>query len=259
MVECFGRYRKVQEALAAARAMLQDRDQGIRQLAEEENHHPDLHLVGYRNLAIELWTHAIDGLTEIDRFEITVNNWDPTARKFKFIGSEPDDYMTSGDAETRLYRLFQPCEKTVDIRLGYADNLVTMMLGNFTMMEPRFPANAHARDVYEYDYEPQVDPAQWGRWFALTFQAAQPGDWVVAAVPILPPSAAGELRVLLDGADVSGAPKPNHSALLAAHQSAWWYDAPGARMWLRIELDALPGGGSTVFDGASRTFEILSW
>ena len=30
-------------------------------LAEDEGHHPDLHLVGYRNVAIELWTHAIGG------------------------------------------------------------------------------------------------------------------------------------------------------------------------------------------------------
>ncbi|ADV61721.1 pterin-4-alpha-carbinolamine dehydratase [Isosphaera pallida ATCC 43644] len=35
-------------------------------LAEEEGHHPDLHLVGYRHLAIEIWTHAIDGLSEND-------------------------------------------------------------------------------------------------------------------------------------------------------------------------------------------------
>ena len=35
-------------------------------LAEEEGHHPDLHLVGYRNVTIELWTHAIGGLSEND-------------------------------------------------------------------------------------------------------------------------------------------------------------------------------------------------
>jgi 4a-hydroxytetrahydrobiopterin dehydratase len=35
-------------------------------LAEDEGHHPDLHLVGYRNIAIELWTHAIGGLSEND-------------------------------------------------------------------------------------------------------------------------------------------------------------------------------------------------
>lgn len=34
--------------------------------AEEDGHHPDLHLVGYRNVAVELWTHAIGGLSEND-------------------------------------------------------------------------------------------------------------------------------------------------------------------------------------------------
>lgn len=40
--------------------------QAIAQLAEAEDHHPDLHLVGYRNVAIELWTHALGGLSEND-------------------------------------------------------------------------------------------------------------------------------------------------------------------------------------------------
>ncbi len=35
-------------------------------LAEREGHHPDLHLEGYRNVSIELWTHAIEGLSEND-------------------------------------------------------------------------------------------------------------------------------------------------------------------------------------------------
>jgi len=35
-------------------------------LAEEEGHHPDLHLEGYRNVMIEIWTHAVGGLTEND-------------------------------------------------------------------------------------------------------------------------------------------------------------------------------------------------
>ena len=38
----------------------------VGQLAEEENHHPDLHLTGYRNVSIELSTHAIGGLSEND-------------------------------------------------------------------------------------------------------------------------------------------------------------------------------------------------
>jgi 4a-hydroxytetrahydrobiopterin dehydratase len=38
----------------------------VGQIAEAEDHHPDLHLTGYRNVAIELSTHAIGGLSEND-------------------------------------------------------------------------------------------------------------------------------------------------------------------------------------------------
>ncbi|EPS60343.1 hypothetical protein M569_14463, partial [Genlisea aurea] len=35
-------------------------------VAEEEGHHPDLHLVGWNNVKVEIWTHAVGGLTEND-------------------------------------------------------------------------------------------------------------------------------------------------------------------------------------------------
>jgi 4a-hydroxytetrahydrobiopterin dehydratase len=35
-------------------------------VAESENHHPDIHLTGYRKLRIDLSTHAIGGLSEND-------------------------------------------------------------------------------------------------------------------------------------------------------------------------------------------------
>lgn len=38
----------------------------VAEIAEYDGHHPDLHLAGYRNLSIELWTHAIGGLSEND-------------------------------------------------------------------------------------------------------------------------------------------------------------------------------------------------
>jgi 4a-hydroxytetrahydrobiopterin dehydratase len=38
----------------------------VAQVAEEDGHHPDLHLEGYRKVRIELWTHAIGGLSEND-------------------------------------------------------------------------------------------------------------------------------------------------------------------------------------------------
>jgi 4a-hydroxytetrahydrobiopterin dehydratase len=38
----------------------------VAKIAEADDHHPDLHLTGYRNVAIELSTHAIGGLSEND-------------------------------------------------------------------------------------------------------------------------------------------------------------------------------------------------
>jgi 4a-hydroxytetrahydrobiopterin dehydratase len=52
---------KVQDFLAGL-----DFFRRVGEVAEAEDHHPDLHLVGYRNVTIELWTHAIGGLSEND-------------------------------------------------------------------------------------------------------------------------------------------------------------------------------------------------
>ncbi|HVA46940.1 MAG TPA: 4a-hydroxytetrahydrobiopterin dehydratase [Pirellulales bacterium] len=38
----------------------------IAEIAEADGHHPDLHLESYRKVAVELWTHAIGGLSEND-------------------------------------------------------------------------------------------------------------------------------------------------------------------------------------------------
>ena len=38
----------------------------VAKLAEQEQHHPDLHLVRYRFVQIELYTHAVNGLSEND-------------------------------------------------------------------------------------------------------------------------------------------------------------------------------------------------
>jgi 4a-hydroxytetrahydrobiopterin dehydratase len=40
--------------------------QEVARVAEEDQHHPDLHLEGYRKVWIELYTHAIGGLSEND-------------------------------------------------------------------------------------------------------------------------------------------------------------------------------------------------
>ena len=38
----------------------------VADLAEEQNHHPDIRLFGYNNVEIELSTHAVEGLSEND-------------------------------------------------------------------------------------------------------------------------------------------------------------------------------------------------
>ena len=38
----------------------------VGEVAEQEQHHPDLHLTGYRHVMVVLTTHAIDGLSEND-------------------------------------------------------------------------------------------------------------------------------------------------------------------------------------------------
>jgi 4a-hydroxytetrahydrobiopterin dehydratase len=38
----------------------------VADLAEQEGHHPDVHLEGFRHLWISIWTHAIGGLSEND-------------------------------------------------------------------------------------------------------------------------------------------------------------------------------------------------
>jgi 4a-hydroxytetrahydrobiopterin dehydratase len=38
----------------------------VGEVAEAEDHHPDLHLTGYRNVSVEISTHAIGGLSEND-------------------------------------------------------------------------------------------------------------------------------------------------------------------------------------------------
>ncbi|XP_006644475.2 pterin-4-alpha-carbinolamine dehydratase 2, mitochondrial isoform X2 [Oryza brachyantha] len=35
-------------------------------IAEEEGHHPDLHLVSWNNVKIDVWTHSVKGLTDND-------------------------------------------------------------------------------------------------------------------------------------------------------------------------------------------------
>jgi phage protein D len=78
-----------------------------------------------------------DNIKEIDSVELTINNWDSIANDFKYIGSEILETLNTNP----LYRLFEPCNKEVQVSMGYGSNLTVMLTGTFTTMEPDFPSS----------------------------------------------------------------------------------------------------------------------
>ena len=81
-----------------------------------------------------------DSLNEIDGFEITVNNWDSRTRQFKYVGFETAADLTGSDDRAQRARLFDPCNKEVELRTGYLGDLRTLLRGTFTSLEPSFPS-----------------------------------------------------------------------------------------------------------------------
>ena len=82
-----------------------------------------------------------DDTNEIDGFEVTVNNWDAAARRCKYIGSESAAQLAGTSDASKLFKLFEPCSKTVEVALGYIGDLQPMLRATFTTMEPNFPEN----------------------------------------------------------------------------------------------------------------------
>jgi phage protein D len=80
-----------------------------------------------------------DDVKEIDGFELTVNNWDATARCCKYIGSETAQQLSGGSNATQLFTLFDPGGKSAELALGYSGNFEVMVRATFTTMEPNFP------------------------------------------------------------------------------------------------------------------------
>jgi len=81
-----------------------------------------------------------DSLKEIDGFEITVNNWDSRTRQFKYVGFETAADLTGSDDRAQRARLFDPCNKVVELRGGYLGDLRPLVRGTFTSLEPSFPS-----------------------------------------------------------------------------------------------------------------------
>ena len=76
-----------------------------------------------------------DSTTEIDSFEMTVNNWDPETRAFKYVGGEKN---VQGDTSNQ--QLFNPGAHEFELKLGYGSELATIVRGTTTSLEPSFPS-----------------------------------------------------------------------------------------------------------------------
>jgi uncharacterized protein len=83
-----------------------------------------------------------DNINQIDGFSLEINNWDPERRAFKYVGSETAEQLENGHEDAPRFRLFEPCNKQVEIRMGYSGELQSMLRGTFTSIEPSFTASA---------------------------------------------------------------------------------------------------------------------
>src|SRR5262249_60189632 len=80
-----------------------------------------------------------DSTTEIDSFDITVNNWDAERRRFKYVGSE-----RTAQPDEDVFRTFDPCAREFELKLGYGSDLTSIVKGTPTSLEPAFPSGAAA-------------------------------------------------------------------------------------------------------------------
>jgi hypothetical protein len=98
-----------------------------------------------------------DDINEIDGFELTVNNWDASTRRCKYIGSEGKTQPAGSPAQpagepspASLYTLFDPGGKSCELALGYVSGetvpgaslpttLQSMVRATFQSIDPNFP------------------------------------------------------------------------------------------------------------------------
>ena len=76
-----------------------------------------------------------DSITEIDSFDMTLNNWDAHARELKYVGAED-----SVEAATPRQRLFNPGAAEFELKFGYGAELLPVVRGSATSLEPTFPS-----------------------------------------------------------------------------------------------------------------------
>ncbi len=82
-----------------------------------------------------------DSTTEIDSFDITVNNWDAEARTFKYAGAEVPALASARRRQRQRQQIFEPCAREFELKLGYGADLTPMIKGSTTSIEPSFPSS----------------------------------------------------------------------------------------------------------------------
>jgi phage protein D len=85
-----------------------------------------------------------DSIKEVDSFELTVGNWDSTSRRLKYIEADADKALSDesrATLEKLRYKLFEPCAREFELKLGYGSTLTSMTKGSVTTLEPNFPGS----------------------------------------------------------------------------------------------------------------------
>ena len=110
--------------------------------------------LGERGKDDVLEIHVVLDLDQMASFEITFNNWDDELLRFKYSESE---------ASNELFKI----GRLVAIELGYADELVPVVSGQITSLNPAFPAvqladhpdQRHRRDAEAQGQQAASGPA----------------------------------------------------------------------------------------------------
>jgi Bacteriophage probable baseplate hub protein len=76
-----------------------------------------------------------DSISEIDSFDMTLNNWDPNTLELKYVGAEE-----TVEGSTPRQRLFNPGAAEFELKFGYGDDLQPVVRGSTTSLEPAFPS-----------------------------------------------------------------------------------------------------------------------
>jgi phage protein D len=83
----------------------------------------------------------IDNVRGIDSVDLTVNNWDASRHRFKYVGSETADDLPGGAHPDPAATLFEPGGSKVEVWQGYLGELKLVSTVYFTTMETSFSAS----------------------------------------------------------------------------------------------------------------------